>query len=77
MRKIEIRGIPDRWFNMDEDSDVRVDAMFMDQSESVISSDFVSSLDWTERDNHDTSIHSSLPMSLFVLFERNNQLATL
>lgn len=73
MRKIEIRGIPDRWFNMDEHSDVRVDAMFMDQSESVISSDFVSSLDWTERDNHDTSIHSSLPMSLFVLFERNNQ----
>ncbi|KAJ0229440.1 hypothetical protein HA466_0316020 [Hirschfeldia incana] len=56
MRKIEIGGIPDRWFNMDEDSEVCVDVMFMDQSESVISSDFVSSLDWTERDNHDTSI---------------------
>ncbi|XP_009128566.1 F-box/LRR-repeat protein At2g40920 [Brassica rapa] len=64
MRKIEIRGIPDRWFNMDEEAEVCVDVMFMDQSESVISSDFVSSLDWTERDNHDTSIHRSLPLSV-------------
>ncbi|CDY47732.1 BnaA02g16630D [Brassica napus] len=64
MRKIEIRGIPDRWFNMDEEAEVCVDVMFMDQSESVISSDFVSSLDWTERDNHDTYIHRSLPLSV-------------
>nr|VDD55783.1 unnamed protein product [Brassica oleracea] len=48
MRKIEIEGIPDRWFNMDEGAEVRVDVMFMDQSESLIYSDFLSSLDWEE-----------------------------
>ncbi|WZZ80000.1 hypothetical protein YC2023_100572 [Brassica napus] len=32
MRKIEIEGIPDRWFNMDEGAEVRVDVMFMDQN---------------------------------------------
>ncbi|KAF8108072.1 hypothetical protein N665_0115s0081 [Sinapis alba] len=51
MRKIEISGIPDRWFNMDEEAEVRVDVMFMDQSESLIYSDFSSSLDWTEERN--------------------------
>ncbi|KAG2256799.1 hypothetical protein Bca4012_053703 [Brassica carinata] len=51
MRKIEISGIPDFWYNMEEEDDLHFDVMFMDKSESLIYSDFLSSsFDWGERD---------------------------
>ncbi|XP_013751458.1 F-box/LRR-repeat protein At2g40920-like [Brassica napus] len=50
MRKIEIKGIPDVWFNMYEEADLHFDVMFMDQSESPIYIDFLSCFDWGDGD---------------------------